>query len=96
DIKAVKSETIKSEVEGRTSIVSIVPEGTYITPEDVNNGKVLVELDSSELKDELPQRQIELASAEASHTEAKEAHDIQIKQNESGQVRHDGPSEISR
>jgi HlyD family secretion protein len=82
NIKAVKSELVKSEVEGRPSIVNIVPEGTYIKPEDVNN-MVLVELDSSQLREQLPQRQIELASAEASDTEAKEAYDIQLKQNES-------------
>jgi len=83
DIKAIKSEDIKSKVEGEVTIVNIVPEGTIITPEDVNNSKVLVELDSSKLREQLPQREIELASAEANHTEAKEAHDIQVKQNES-------------
>lgn len=82
-IKAVESEIIKSEVETRTTIVNIVPEGTIITPEDVNNGKVLVELDSSNLTEQLPQREIEFAAAEASHAEAKESYDIQIKQNES-------------
>lgn len=53
DIKAVKSTDVKCEVEGRTAIVNIVPEGTSITPEDVRSGKVLVELDSSQLKESL-------------------------------------------
>jgi HlyD family secretion protein len=35
NIKAIKSEDIKSKVEGRATIVNIVPEGTMITPEDV-------------------------------------------------------------
>jgi len=83
DIKAVKSTDIKCDVEGRTTIVSIVPEGTNVTQEDVDNGKVLVELDSSKLKEELAQRNIELATAEASYAEAKEACAIQVKQNES-------------
>jgi len=82
-IKAVKSEDIKSTVEGRVTIVNIVPEGTVITPEDVNNGKVLVELDSSKLKEQLGQRQIDLATAEASYADANEAYLIQLKQNES-------------
>ena len=82
DIKAVKAEVIRSKVEGRPSIVNIVPEGTYIKPEDVNN-LVLVELDSSNITEQLPQRQIDLSTAEASSTEAKEAYDIQVKQNES-------------
>jgi len=83
DIKAVDSTDIKSEVEGRPTIVNIVPEGTYISQEDVDNGKVLVELDSSELTEQLAQREIDFASAEASYAEAKEAHAIQVKQNES-------------
>jgi len=82
-IKAVKTEDIKSKVEGRVSIVNIVPEGTIITPEDVNDGKVLVELDSSELKEQLSQREIQLTSAEAGFADANESHLIQVKQNES-------------
>jgi HlyD family secretion protein len=82
-IKAVNTKDIKSEVEGRSTIVSIVPEGTMITAEDVNDGKVLVELDSSELKEQLSQREIELTSAEASYADANESYLIQVKQNES-------------
>ena len=82
-IKAVNTKDIKSQVEGRATIVSIVPEGTMITAEDVNNGKILVELDSSELKEQLSQREIELTSAEAGYTDANESYLIQIKQNES-------------
>ncbi len=82
-IKAVKTEDIKSKVEGRATIVNIVPEGTIITPEDVNDGKVLVELDSSELKEQLSQREIQLTSAEAGYADANESYFIQVKQNES-------------
>jgi HlyD family secretion protein len=83
DIKALNSTDIKSEVEGQTKIISIVDEGTLITPEDVNNGKVLVELDSSKIKVELTQQEITFSNEEASYTEAKESLDIQIKQNDS-------------
>ncbi|MBN1392018.1 MAG: efflux RND transporter periplasmic adaptor subunit [Sedimentisphaerales bacterium] len=83
DIKALNSTDVKSEVEGRTTIISIVDEGTIITPADVNNGKVLVELDSSDIKEKLTQQEIRFSNEEASYTEAKEALDIQIKQNES-------------
>jgi len=82
-IKAVRTEDIKSEVEGRATIVNIVPEGTMITAEDVNDGKILVELDSSELKEQLSQREIELTSAEAGYADANESYLIQVKQNES-------------
>jgi HlyD family secretion protein len=82
-IKSIKSEDIKSKVEGRATIVNIVPEGTTITAEDVNNGKVLVELDASTLKEQLAQRKIDLAGAEAAFADANESHLIQVKQNES-------------
>jgi len=83
DIEALKSKDIKSEVEGRTTIISIVDEGTIITPQDVNNGRVLVELDSSEIKEKLVQREINFLSAESSLAEARESLEIRKKQNES-------------
>lgn len=82
-IKAQKSIDLKSEVEGRATIINIVPEGTIITPEDVCNGKILVELDSGDLKEQLTQRQIDFTTEDASYAQAKEAYDIQVKQNES-------------
>jgi HlyD family secretion protein len=82
-IKAQKTIDLKSEVEGRATIINIVPEGTIITPEDVCNGKILVELDSGDLKEQLTQRQIDFTTADASYAQAKEAYDIQVKQNES-------------
>ncbi len=82
-IKARNSIDIKSELEGQATIISIVPEGTYITQKDVDNSKVLVELDSSDLTEQLAQREIDFAGAEASYAEAKENFDIQLKQNES-------------
>ena len=83
DIKAINSKEIKSEVEGRTTIISIVDEGTIITPEDVNNGKVLVKLDSSEIEQWLTAQEVQFLSAEASYTDANESLDIQKKQNDS-------------
>ncbi len=83
DIKAIESEDIMSKVEGRTTIISIVDEGTSITPKDVNEGKVLVELDSSDIKQKLTQQEISFLSAEASYTDANESLEIQVKQNTS-------------
>ncbi len=85
-IKSVKSVTIKTpsfREYFELFIISIVPEGTFISPEDVNNGMVLVELDTSHLVEQLPQREIDVANAESSYAEAKENCEIQIKQNES-------------
>jgi len=82
-IKARRSIDINCNVEGQSTIISIVPEGVFITEEDVKNGKVLVELDSSSLEEQIATREIDFASSEAALTEAKEAYDIQVKQNES-------------
>ena len=71
------------EVEGQASIVDVIREGTYISPEDVRNGRVLVQLDTSELQEDYTAQKIAFATAEANHTEAKEALEIQHKQNES-------------
>ena len=65
------------------SIISIVPEGTYITPEDVNNGRVLVELDPSIAQEKLAPQQMSLLQIQADITQAKEDYDIQLTQNES-------------
>jgi HlyD family secretion protein len=83
NVKARNAVEIRSEVEGQTTIVSVVPEGTIITEQDVKDGKVLVELEASDIKEKLNQQEITFAGTEASYTEAKEAYDIQIKQNES-------------
>ncbi len=83
DIEALNSKDIKSEVEGRATIITIVDEGSYITEEDVNNGKVLVELDSSQIKEKLVRREIEYLSAEAKLSESTESLEIRKKQNES-------------
>jgi len=82
-IKARKQIDIKSEVYGRATIISIVPEGTYITREDVDSGKVLVELDSSSLEERLREEESEHAGDQASFTEAQENYNIQLNQNES-------------
>ncbi|NQT04363.1 MAG: efflux RND transporter periplasmic adaptor subunit [Planctomycetes bacterium] len=82
-IKARTSIDINCKVDGQSTIISIVPEGIFITEEDVKNGKVLVELDSSNLEEQIATREIDFASSEAAKTEAIEAYDIQVKQNES-------------
>jgi len=81
--KAHQTTDIRSEVYGDATIISLIPEGTYITQEDVNNGKVLVELDSSSLKERLTEEESQLAGAEATLTEEQENYHIQLNQNES-------------
>jgi len=80
---ARESLEIKSKVEGRRTILEVVPEGTVITQNDVEEGMVLVKLDASELAEREGSREIRYYSAEAANTKAKEDYDIQVKQNES-------------
>jgi len=83
-IRAQESTDVECEVEGRgIEIASIVPEGTLITPEDVAQGKILCELNASELKDLYNREQIDFSAARAAYLEAQQAHLIQKKQNES-------------
>lgn len=81
--KASQTIDIRSEVYGEATIISLVPEGTYITQEDVNAGKLLVELDSSSLRERLKEEEKGLASDEARLTEEQENFHIQQNQNES-------------
>ena len=82
-VEASESEVIRSQVEGRTTIISLVPEGTMITEQDVEEGKILVELDSSDLREKEVQQQISVESELAQSTDAKESYEIQKNQNES-------------
>jgi hypothetical protein len=82
-IRARKTIDIRSEVYREATIISLVPEGTYITQEDVDADKVLVEFDSSSSVDRLKEEEKGLASEEASLTEAQENYNIQQNQNES-------------
>ena len=81
--KARQTIDVRSEVYGEATIISLIPEGTYITQEDVNNGMLLVELDSSSLKERLTEEEKGLASDEARLIEETENYHIQQNQNES-------------
>ncbi len=66
-IKAREQEIIKSEVEGRTTILSLVDEGVH-----VKKGDLLIELDSSDLLDRQIDQEIRVQNAEASFIRARE------------------------
>lgn len=83
-LKSLDTIDIRCEVEGHNiTIISLIEEGTYITEEDVADSRILVELDSSKLKENLSRQEISLRSAEASYNQAKEELEIQRKQCES-------------
>lgn len=77
-VQAIKSVTVRSQVEGQTTIISIIPEGTQ-----VEQGDVLVELDSAYHREEIDKHRMQVTSAEASLTDAEESLEIQRNQNES-------------
>ena len=83
NVKALHSEDIKCMVEGKTTIISLVPEGSRITEEDVEKGKVLVELDSADLRERLTQQEITHANAESAYEAAREDFEIEKSDTES-------------
>ena len=82
-IEALESQEIRSEVRGGqgTKILKIVEEGYQVSEEDVKSGKVLVELDSADLKQRMTQQEISFQTTMASLTEATQGYDIQFNQN---------------
>jgi multidrug resistance efflux pump len=85
-LQALESQEIKCEVRvgyQGTKILKIVEEGYLVTEDDVKTNKVLVELDSSELEKQIVQQEISYQSSLASLTDAQQAYEIQLSQNES-------------
>lgn len=66
-IKPQDQIVLKSEVEGRSTVLKIIPEATQ-----VKKGDLLVELDATTLKDNLVRQQITVQKAEASFVQARE------------------------
>ncbi len=77
-VQSLKSVTLMSKVEGTTTIISLVPEGTQ-----VKEGDLLVELDASALTESEKTQVIAVTQAEAALTKAQESLAIQLRQNES-------------
>lgn len=74
-IKAREQVIIKNEVEGKTPILYLIPEGTL-----VKKGELLVELDASNLMDEKIDQQIRVQNAEAAYVGARE--DLAVVENQ--------------
>ena len=60
ELQAIQSNDINSEVDGSTTLVELIAEGSY-----VNAGDVLGRLDSSEIEREIEETELELQAAEA-------------------------------
>lgn len=78
NLEASDSISLKCEIEGRSTIIFLAEEGTSL-----NAGDLVVELDVSQLADELVAQEIAVKNAEAAFTKAREQYDIQVIQNES-------------
>jgi multidrug efflux pump subunit AcrA (membrane-fusion protein) len=84
-LEARQSQEIRSEVKGYqgTKILSVVEEGYFVTEDDVKKGKILVDLDSSDLKQRIIQQNIQYQTALASFIDSQQAYSIQINQSKS-------------
>lgn len=83
EIRALQNYEVKSEIELPTKILSLIPEGYRITEEDVKNGKVLIELDSADLKDKITNHEIEFQTTVSAFIDADEGRAIQNSDNQS-------------
>ncbi|MCU0865429.1 MAG: hypothetical protein MUC36_16720 [Planctomycetes bacterium] len=71
ELQALRETIVRSEVEGQSTVIFIVPEGTM-----VKQGEKLVELDVSELVEKRANQAIAVAKAEAAQTQAKKEKEI--------------------
>ena len=77
DLVSANPTLIRSEVEGRNTIIELVPEGSY-----VKKGDIVVRMDSSGIEEKLNRQEIELERAADNLTQAEQAVQIQMKKNE--------------
>lgn len=71
-IKSVREQSVRNEMEGTARIISIVPEGST-----VKQGDLLVELDSSDLRERVTQQEVTMQNSQFAFVQAKEAVSIQ-------------------
>ncbi|WP_294220909.1 efflux RND transporter periplasmic adaptor subunit [Prosthecobacter sp.] len=83
EIRALHNTEVKSEIEVPTKILNLIPEGYLITEEDVKDGKVLIELDSTDLKTKIQSHEIEFQTTVSNYIDADENREIQKSENQS-------------
>ncbi|RMH02567.1 MAG: HlyD family efflux transporter periplasmic adaptor subunit [Planctomycetota bacterium] len=91
NLAAKNSVVLRSEIEGRTTILFLEPEGTF-----VEAGQVVAELDASALEDRLVAQDIAVQNAQAAYTKAVQDRTIQISQNDSDIARAEQDLEFAR
>ncbi len=83
EIRALRNFEHKSEIETPTKIISVIPEGYHVTEEDVKEGKVLVELDNTDLKSRIQDHEIQFQGTVSNYIDADEGREIQRSENQS-------------
>ncbi len=83
EIRALRNEEVKSEIETPTKILSLIPEGYFVTEEDIRDGKVLVELDNTDIKNRIQDHEIQFQTTVAAYIDADENREIQKSENQS-------------
>ncbi len=83
NLVALRSQRIINNVPGNRTVLEAIEDGTSITEEDIENGLVLLRLDSSDLEDRLERLKLDVENSRASFLEAEQRLEMQIKQNES-------------
>ena len=78
NLKAAEAISLKSEIEGQSTILWLIPEGSQ-----VEEGELLCELDVTELIDRKLTQEISVRNADAAFTKSKQTYDIQVSQNQS-------------
>lgn len=78
NLAAADSVELKSELEGSSTILYLIPEGTFVEP-----GDLLVELDTTDLRERRLTQEIAVQSAESQKTKAEQILEIQRSQNAS-------------
>jgi len=82
EVEARYTTDVTCQVEGRAhTIIYLIEEGTILTEEDVKNGTILVELDSSALKEIEITLDMAYNTAKAVYEEALRSYEIQVEQN---------------
>ena len=82
-LEALQSQEIRSRIKGRegVKILNIVEEGYQVSPQDVDAGLILVELDKAQLIDQQLNQEIAVETAEATYIERKAEYEIQLNEN---------------
>ncbi len=71
ELQALRETIVRSEVEGQTTVISIVPEGTMVA-----QGDLLIALDVSELEEKKANQAIAVTKADSAQQQAKSSRDI--------------------